>query len=166
MHLARAGRRRSTWRVCGALRTACAVLGGIVVGCTPAATTPRDGTVLSTAVFEAGASRIQRGARPALPRPPTLEDGLDDPVPPVSIREGEAATWPKIEMIRNCTRISRTLDGILERLEARSLASLDTEAQPLGPEAQPLDPEAADASARPLDEPAAPVPLSRAVNQG
>jgi len=77
--------------VCGALRTACAVLGGIVVGCTPAATTPRDGTVLSTAVFEAGASRIQRGARPALPRPPTLEDGLDDPVPPVSIREGEAA---------------------------------------------------------------------------
>lgn len=33
------------------------------------------------------------------------------------IAEGEAATWPRIEMIRNCTRISRTLDGILGRLE-------------------------------------------------
>jgi NTE family protein len=33
------------------------------------------------------------------------------------IAEGEAATWPRIEMIRNCTQISRTLDGILERLE-------------------------------------------------
>lgn len=37
------------------------------------------------------------------------------------IAEGEAATWPRIEMIRNCTRISRTLDAILERLESRSL---------------------------------------------
>ena len=35
------------------------------------------------------------------------------------ISEGEAATWPKIEMIRNCTRISRTLDGILEPMEQR-----------------------------------------------
>ncbi len=33
------------------------------------------------------------------------------------IREGEKATWPRIEMIRNCTRISATLDGILDRLE-------------------------------------------------
>jgi len=33
------------------------------------------------------------------------------------ISEGEAATWPKIEMIRNCTLISRTLDGILEPME-------------------------------------------------
>jgi len=33
------------------------------------------------------------------------------------IAEGEAATWPKIEMIRNCTMISRTLDSILARLE-------------------------------------------------
>lgn len=39
------------------------------------------------------------------------------------IAEGEVATWPKIEMIRNCTRISRTLDRILERIEARNLAS-------------------------------------------
>ena len=37
------------------------------------------------------------------------------------IAEGEAATWPKIEMIRNCTRISRTLDRILEGMETRSL---------------------------------------------
>ncbi|HEY5645760.1 MAG TPA: hypothetical protein VIS76_07460, partial [Pseudomonadales bacterium] len=35
------------------------------------------------------------------------------------ISEGEAATWPKIEMIRNCTLISRTLDSILEPMEQR-----------------------------------------------
>ncbi len=33
------------------------------------------------------------------------------------ISEGEAATWPKIEMIRNCTMVSRTLDAILDRME-------------------------------------------------
>jgi NTE family protein len=33
------------------------------------------------------------------------------------ISEGEAATWPKIEMIRNCTMVSRTLDAILARME-------------------------------------------------
>ena len=33
------------------------------------------------------------------------------------ISEGEASTWPKIEMIRNCTLIGRTLDRILEALE-------------------------------------------------
>jgi TAG lipase / steryl ester hydrolase / phospholipase A2 / LPA acyltransferase len=37
------------------------------------------------------------------------------------ISEGEAATWPRIEMIRNCTRISRTLDGILDRLEQQHI---------------------------------------------
>ncbi|MEZ5559602.1 MAG: DUF3336 domain-containing protein [Pseudomonadales bacterium] len=37
------------------------------------------------------------------------------------IREGEAATWPKIEWIRNTTQISRTLDRILERMEPRSI---------------------------------------------
>jgi len=37
------------------------------------------------------------------------------------IAEGELATWPKIEMIRNCTRISRTLDRILDRLEETRL---------------------------------------------
>jgi len=37
------------------------------------------------------------------------------------IGEGEAATWPKIEMIRNCTRISRTLDGILDSMEGHTL---------------------------------------------
>lgn len=29
------------------------------------------------------------------------------------IREGELAAWEKIEMVRNCTAISRTIDGIL-----------------------------------------------------
>ena len=37
------------------------------------------------------------------------------------IREGELATWPRIEMIRNCTRISRTLDAILDRLETENI---------------------------------------------
>lgn len=40
------------------------------------------------------------------------------------ISEGELAAWPKIEMVRNCTRISRTLDRILDRLEAIHLHSL------------------------------------------
>ena len=38
------------------------------------------------------------------------------------IAEGEAATWPKIEMIRNCTLIGRTLDRILGRLESEYAA--------------------------------------------
>lgn len=33
------------------------------------------------------------------------------------IEEGEAATWPQVEMIRNCTIISHTLDDILEEME-------------------------------------------------
>jgi len=33
------------------------------------------------------------------------------------IREGEIATWPKIEMVRNCTRVGRTLDRILLEYE-------------------------------------------------
>lgn len=37
------------------------------------------------------------------------------------ITEGEAATWPRIEMIRNCTRISRTLDSIMNRLEPQNI---------------------------------------------
>ncbi|MCA9503403.1 MAG: DUF3336 domain-containing protein [Myxococcales bacterium] len=37
------------------------------------------------------------------------------------IHEGEAATWPKLERIRNCTRVSRTLDRILGGMEERSL---------------------------------------------
>lgn len=37
------------------------------------------------------------------------------------ISEGEAATWPRIEMIRNCTKLSRTLDAILARLEQQTL---------------------------------------------
>ena len=32
------------------------------------------------------------------------------------IQEGERATWPKIEMIRNCTKVSRQIDGALQRM--------------------------------------------------
>ena len=37
------------------------------------------------------------------------------------IRDGERATWPRIEMIRNTTKISRTLDSILADLEMKEL---------------------------------------------
>lgn len=33
------------------------------------------------------------------------------------INEGEIATWPRVEMIRNCSKISHTLDDILEEME-------------------------------------------------
>lgn len=33
--------------------------------------------------------------------------------------EGERQTWPRMEMIRTCSRISRTLDGILDRARGR-----------------------------------------------
>ncbi len=33
------------------------------------------------------------------------------------IRAGEQATWPKIEMVRNCTAVSRRIDATLEKLE-------------------------------------------------
>ncbi|MGH8506087.1 MAG: DUF3336 domain-containing protein [Stenotrophobium sp.] len=36
------------------------------------------------------------------------------------IREGERATWPKLERIRNQTRISRTLDTCIEQLKQRA----------------------------------------------
>jgi TAG lipase / steryl ester hydrolase / phospholipase A2 / LPA acyltransferase len=36
------------------------------------------------------------------------------------IHEGEISTWPKIEMIRNCTRVGRTLDQILNDYAQRS----------------------------------------------
>lgn len=37
------------------------------------------------------------------------------------IREGEASTWPRIERIRNTTRVSRALDAALARLEVEAL---------------------------------------------
>ena len=37
------------------------------------------------------------------------------------IQDGELSTWPKIEMIRNCTAVSRTIDRILKRLERELL---------------------------------------------
>ena len=38
------------------------------------------------------------------------------------IHAGERATWPKIEMIRNCTKIGRTLDTILAQREGGPIA--------------------------------------------
>ncbi|NNF17910.1 MAG: DUF3336 domain-containing protein, partial [Gammaproteobacteria bacterium] len=37
------------------------------------------------------------------------------------IREGEQVTYPKIEMVRNCTKISRTLQEILRQYDQRAL---------------------------------------------
>lgn len=36
-------------------------------------------------------------------------------------REGERASWPKIEMIRNCTEVSRRIEAGLARLQQRSI---------------------------------------------
>lgn len=36
------------------------------------------------------------------------------------VQEGKTATWPKIEMIRNCTKISRTIDTLLAELEKKT----------------------------------------------
>jgi phospholipase/carboxylesterase len=77
---------------------AMAVLIGLIVGCGPgcsgpgAVTTPHHGRVVaSTAVFEpvGGPGRLP-DAWP-LPVPDAPDDGLTDPEPPISIREGEAA---------------------------------------------------------------------------
>jgi NTE family protein len=40
------------------------------------------------------------------------------------MKEGEAATWPEMRAIETCTRISRTLDDILERFERGDLKPL------------------------------------------
>jgi TAG lipase/steryl ester hydrolase/phospholipase A2/LPA acyltransferase len=39
------------------------------------------------------------------------------------IHEGERSTWPKIEMLRNCTRVGRTLDRILSEYEGEAALS-------------------------------------------
>jgi TAG lipase/steryl ester hydrolase/phospholipase A2/LPA acyltransferase len=49
--------------------------------------------------------------------PAKLLSVLDEAETRELIHAGEAATWPKIEMIRNCTRISRTLDQLLAPME-------------------------------------------------
>ena len=50
------------------------------------------------------------------------------------IRQGERATWPKIETIRNCTKIGRILDDLLEDFESRemsmALAAMDEDDHP------------------------------------
>ncbi len=40
------------------------------------------------------------------------------------VKAGERATWPKLEWIRNCTKISRTLDSIIEKLEIEEMKRL------------------------------------------
>ena len=42
------------------------------------------------------------------------------------IREGERATWPKVEMIRNCSKIGEKLDQIVIAYENEALKRLDT----------------------------------------
>ena len=42
------------------------------------------------------------------------------------IQDGEQATWPKIEMIRNCTAVSRTIDRALGRLDQQLLSTTNT----------------------------------------
>lgn len=41
------------------------------------------------------------------------------------IREGERATWPRVEMIRNCSRIGEKLDQIVKAYENEALNRLD-----------------------------------------
>jgi NTE family protein len=38
------------------------------------------------------------------------------------IHAGERATWPKVEMIRNCTKIGRLLDAIVQEREGRDIS--------------------------------------------
>lgn len=53
------------------------------------------------------------------------------------IHEGEIATWPKIEMLRNCTRIGRTLDRILNEYEHSHTARRGTAERRARPERRP-----------------------------
>ena len=45
------------------------------------------------------------------------------------VKAGEQATWPRLEWIRNCTKISRTLDSIIESLEAEEVRLLNNNQQ-------------------------------------
>ena len=47
---------------------------------------------------------------------------LDPPLVLFCVGRG-SSTWPRIERIRNCTRVSRALDAVLERLEQRAIAA-------------------------------------------
>jgi TAG lipase/steryl ester hydrolase/phospholipase A2/LPA acyltransferase len=42
----------------------------------------------------------------------------------ILIREGERATWPRVEMIRNCSRIGEKLDQIVKAYEDEALKRL------------------------------------------
>jgi NTE family protein len=35
------------------------------------------------------------------------------------INEGERATWPKLDMINNCTKVSRQINSALQRLRKK-----------------------------------------------
>ena len=56
------------------------------------------------------------------------------------IHEGESATWPKIEMLRNCTRIGRTLDRILNDYEHTYTSRRGTAERRARPERRPRAP--------------------------
>ena len=51
------------------------------------------------------------------------------------IAEGEAATWPQVEMIRNCSMISHTLDNLLEEIEGDVVGLYRPTATPVGTKA-------------------------------
>jgi TAG lipase/steryl ester hydrolase/phospholipase A2/LPA acyltransferase len=53
--------------------------------------------------------------------PSTLLAVLSEAETRALIHEGEAAAWPKIEMIRNCTLVGKTLDRILAGLEREAV---------------------------------------------
>lgn len=48
------------------------------------------------------------------------------------VRAGEQTTWPKIEWIRNCTKISRTLDSIIASLEQEEIRLIKTQMKKAG----------------------------------
>jgi predicted acylesterase/phospholipase RssA len=48
------------------------------------------------------------------------------------VRAGEQSTWPKLEWIRNCTKVSRTLDSIIEELTKEELRMIKNEMKKSG----------------------------------
>lgn len=57
----------------------------------------------------------QRVFSPSTFLAPLSREGVD-----ALVHEGERATWPKVELIRNCTRISRRIDDALTRIRERT----------------------------------------------
>lgn len=78
------------------------------------------------------------------------------------INEGEAATWPRIEMIRNCSQISHTLDGILEAMEGDVIGLARSRARKAMPKAKVKSAPAASASHTPKSRAVSKTPAKRA----